>query len=353
MNNMQEANHSQVEQGPFGAVQHNVLNITPTSSEIGYLWSSYSVESMSVCFLKNFVAKSKDPDLHSVLQLALDVSSQRIKDMEAIFNSINIPIPIAFSDKDVDIKTKNLFADSFKLMYTRLMHKFVLIYYSNALTECYRSDFNKFFSNCISTSQEIYQKSTEVLLAKGLIQKKPPIMIPERVEYIHDKSYLGITLGKERPLNALEVTSIYSLMETKQLIRTLNTGYAQITTSEKIREFLNKSIQLADRHLKILASLLSKENLPSPSITEALVTNSKELEISDKLILTHSSAVIAYIITAYGLSETASHRADLIIIFRKLGGDLLGLAKEGAELIIGAGWLEKPPATVDRQKLVH
>ena len=40
MNNMQEVNQGQVEQVHIGAVQHNLLNIMPTSSEISHLWSS-------------------------------------------------------------------------------------------------------------------------------------------------------------------------------------------------------------------------------------------------------------------------------------------------------------------------
>jgi len=55
MNNLQEANQGQVEQVPFGAVQHNLADIIPTSAEIGHIWSSYMAESMSVCFLKSYV----------------------------------------------------------------------------------------------------------------------------------------------------------------------------------------------------------------------------------------------------------------------------------------------------------
>jgi len=86
LNNAQQANQSQAEQVPMGTVQHNLADIPPLSSEVGNLWSSYYAESMSVCFLKSYVAKSKDPDIHAVLQRALDVSTQRIKSMENIYN---------------------------------------------------------------------------------------------------------------------------------------------------------------------------------------------------------------------------------------------------------------------------
>ena len=98
MNNLQEANQGQVEQVPFGAVQHNLSGILLTSSEIGHIWSSYLAECMSVCFLKYYVAKSKDPDIHAVLQRALDVSSQRVKTMQDIYHSIHHPIPEAYGE---------------------------------------------------------------------------------------------------------------------------------------------------------------------------------------------------------------------------------------------------------------
>ena len=81
------------EQVPLGAVQHNLSDILPSASEVGNLWTSYLAECMSVCFLKYYVAKSKDPDIHAVLQRALDVSSQRVNTMKDIFNSIHHPIP--------------------------------------------------------------------------------------------------------------------------------------------------------------------------------------------------------------------------------------------------------------------
>jgi hypothetical protein len=130
----QENNQGIAEQVPFGVVQHNLSDILPSASEVGNIWTSYMAESMSVCFLKYYVAKSKDPDIHAVLKRALDVSSQRINIMEEIFNSIRYPIPEAYGEKDVDINAKQLFSESFTIKYARLMHKFILINYSKSLT---------------------------------------------------------------------------------------------------------------------------------------------------------------------------------------------------------------------------
>ncbi|EGW38959.1 DUF3231 family protein [Desulfosporosinus sp. OT] len=353
MNNLQGANQGQVEQVPLGTVQHNLSDISPTSSEIGHLWASYMAESMSICFLKGYVHQSKDPDIQSVLQRALDVSSQRVQTMEDIFMAIHHPIPEAYGDKDIDVNAKQLFSESFTLLYTRLMHKFVLLYYSNALSVSSRSDFRSFFSECISTSHEIHQKATELLLAKGLLLKCPSIVIPDRVDHVHDKSYFGSFFGRKRPLNALEISHIFSLMETKMLLRTLKLGYSQVVKSEKIRNYLSKAKQISDKQLKVLGAFLTDEDLPTPALLDILVTDSRESPLSDKLIMSHITSVTTFIIAGYGFAMINTARIDLIATFRDFITELLGLAKDGGELMIDGGWLERIPQTADRRDLVH
>ncbi|KUO76781.1 MAG: hypothetical protein APF81_11470 [Desulfosporosinus sp. BRH_c37] len=353
MNNVQEANQGQVEQVPFGAIRHNLSDILPTSSEVGQLWSSYLAECMAVCFLKYYVAKSKDPDIHTVLQRALDVSSQRVNTMEDIFNSIRHPIPEAYGEKDVDVNSKQLFSESFTIKYTRMMLKFTLINYSNSLSLCSRSDFRSYFSECINTSHEIHQKATEILLAKGLLLKAPSIVIPDRVDFVHDKSYFGSILGNKRPLNALEISHIVSLMEIKQLLKTLNLGYAQVVKSEKVKYFISQAKQIADKQLKKLGSFLDDEDLPQPIITSNLVTDATESPYSDKLILCHVTIVIATIIAEYGLSLSYTARRDLASTFGNFVIEVLALAKDGGELMIESGWLERVPGTADRKELIQ
>lgn len=351
----QQPNQGNTEQVPFGVVQHNLSDILPSASEVGNLWTSYMAESMSICFLKYYVAKSKDPEIHGVLQRALVVSSQRVNTMEAIFNSIQHPIPEAYGERDVDINAKQLFSESFTLKYTRLMHKFILIDYSKFLAASSRSDFRSYFSESIITSLEIHQRATELLLAKGLLLKAPSIVRPDRVDFVHTKDYLGKVWGLriQRPLNAMEIGNLTTVMETKELLKTLNMGYAQVVKSEKVKRYISQAKQTADQQLKKLGSYLEDEDLPSPVISTNLVTQSTESPHSDKLIMCHVTVVIATIIAEYGLSVPYTARADLAATFAKLTAEVLALAKNGAELMIESGWLEKIPETANRKKLIN
>ncbi len=355
MDLQQNNNQGNTEQVPLGAVQHNLSNILPSASEVGHLYISYLAESMAVCFLKHYVAKSKDPDIHAVLQRALDVSSQRVKTMDDIFNSIRHPIPEAYGENDVDSNAKQLFSESFTIQYTRLMHKFTMIDYSKALSASSRSDFRSYFFESIDTSQEVHQKATEVLLAKGLLEKCPSIVTPDRVDFVHNKDYLGsiLGIGNQRPLNAMEISHLVTLLETKQLLKTLNLGYSQVVKSEKVKRFISQAKQVADKQLKKLSSYLEDEDLPQPIITSNLVTDSTESSHSDKLIMCHVTAVIATIITEYGLSLAYTFRKDLAATFSSLTIELATLAKDGAELMIESRWLEKMPQTADRKELIN
>ena len=356
MDNLQQPDiQGTTEQVPFVTVQHNLSDILPTASELGYLWTSYLAESMGVCFLKYYVTKSKDPDIHAVLQRALDVSSQRISTLETIYNSIQHPIPEAYGERDVDVNAKQLFSESFTLQYTRLMHKFILINYAKSLSASSRSDVRSYFSEALNTSQEVHQKATELLLAKGLLEKCPSIKTPDRVDFVHNTDYQGniLRIGDQRPLNAMEISHLITIMETKQLLKTLNLGYGQVVKSEKVKHFISQAKQIADKQLKKLGSYLQDEDLPQPTMSSNLVTDSTESPHSDKLILAHVTVAIGTINIEYGISLPYTARKDLAISFATLSNEVLALAKDGAELMIESGWLEKIPQTANRKELMN
>ena len=183
--------------------------------------------------------------------------------------------------------------------------------------------------------------------------KAPIIQIPDRVDFVHNKEYFGALLfGENRPLNAIEISHIFSLMETKQLLMVLNLGYGQIVKSNKIKDFISQAIQLSDKQLSKLGSLLTNENLPVPTSIGDFVANSTESSHSDKLILSHVTVVIGYIVAEYGMALTNSARKDLAITYSKFLVEVVSMAKDGAELMIESGWLEKVPETTDRKKLI-
>lgn len=357
MANVTEQSQSMAEQTPLGQMHHNLSDIIPAASELGCLWECYFAESMAVAFLKVHTSHTDEPEIKPLLQRALDVSTQRVQTLENLFNSINHPIPQGFGEDDVDVNTQPLFSDSYRALYTRLMHRYDLINYTKALTTAYRTDLRNFFSQCLKDSEQIFQQGTDILLGKGILPKAPSIVIPDRLDFVHSKSYFGnffgSLFGEQRPLNALEIGQIYSLIETDHLIRILKTGYSQVVKSNKVLTFLLKCKAQVEEHINKLSALLEAEDIPVPVISELLVTDSRQSPFSDKLILSHFTATTAFTITAVGLAMPDLTRKDLVLIMGNIVKDLMQIAKEGAELMIEAGWLERIPETADRGKLFH
>ena len=353
MTNIEQLNLNVPEQVPFGIIQHNLVNIPPTVAEINHLWSTYMAESMACCFQKHIIAKTKDPDYYNVMQSALELSSKNITLIENMFNSIQHPIPEAFGEKDVDSTAPRLFDETYSVMYTRIMTKYILQNHALAFSECTRSDIRQLFYEFIDGSRDIIRRADDVLLAKGSFPKTPYIVIPDRVEFVHDKDYYGSFLGNGRSLNALEISSILAVMDFKVVIRALKLGFAQVVKSDEIRKYFNHGAKLAEKHFNILSSFLEKEGLPSPEIVDYRITDSKASPFSDRLMLFHTTTVIAYILTAYGTGLSRILRKDIVTTYTRLIADILTIAKDGADLLIENGWLEKIPETVNRKTLTH
>jgi len=137
------------------------------------------------------------------------------------------------------------------------------------------------------------------------------------------------------------------------VIRALKLGFAQVVKSDEIRKYFNRGAKLSEKHINVLRSILEKDGLPGPKIIDYRVTDSKESPFSDQLMLFHTTTVITYILTAYGTGLSRMMRKDVVATYTKLMAEILVIAKDGADLLIKNGWLEKIPETADRHKLTH
>jgi hypothetical protein len=118
---------------PLDNIQHSIDNMRLTSPEIGFLWSSYQVNTLSKCMYSYFVQKAKDPAVRSLMQNAIDIYSARIQTMLNIYNSVNEAVPIGFSQSDVDVNVKELFSDNFMLLYLKYQTKMFASNFASAL----------------------------------------------------------------------------------------------------------------------------------------------------------------------------------------------------------------------------
>jgi hypothetical protein len=169
----------------------NQPKVQLTATEITSLWQQFILESLDICLKKYVLVHMEDDDIRSVFKYAISLSENHIEKVKYFFNQEKYPLPIGFTDKDVNLDAPRLFSDVFWLMYIHIMTANGLPNYSLAITTAVRSDIRDYFSQCNTEATELYNKSIDVLLSKGLFIRPPHIHAP-----YHCSQNLGVRSHK-------------------------------------------------------------------------------------------------------------------------------------------------------------
>lgn len=322
------------------------------ASEIATIWGSYMNNTLSICVLKYFIANVEDKKIKSILNFALAISEKSVQTTKKILEKNNQPIPVGFTDIDVSPTAPRLYSDAFYLYFLKNMSKVGVSVYGVALATAAQSDVRDFLSKAISLSTELYNKTAEILLEKGLFVRTPYVSTPDVVDFVNKKSYLGGFLNlNNRPLNVIEITHIKANVETNVVGQTLLTGLAQVAKSQKVREYCYRSKEIAKKHVQLFSSMLTNEDVPASTEWDLEVSNSTIAPFSDKLIMFQTSLLIASGISNYATASAASLRVDIATTYVRLSVEIAQLSKDGANLLIENGWMEQPPQIADRKEL--
>jgi hypothetical protein len=224
--------------------------------------------------------------------------------------------------------------------------------YSSALSNSARLDICEYFTECLNESTRLFNKATEIMLSKGTFIRAPYIPAATKVEYIQHQSYLEGWFGDRRPLNVVEISNIYINFIQNQLGRTLLMGFSQVAQSQQVREYMVRGRDISKKHVEIFHALLTDEYLPSASAWSTMPTDSTIAPLSDKLMMYHTISLNGAGIVYYGKSLATSPRRDLSATYVRLMTEIGRYLEDGANIMINNGWMEQPPQTVDRDKLV-
>ncbi|MEN2768319.1 DUF3231 family protein [Ornithinibacillus xuwenensis] len=329
-------------------------NTRLTSSELSVVWSSYQNNSMAVCVLKYFAANVNNADIKSVVDYALASSEKNLQWSKDILKKDNQPIPIGLTDEDVSPTAPRLFSDEFYLYYLKNMAKIGLSIYGVALSTAANSEVRNFLSQAIQGSTDLYNKSANLLLSLGIFVRPPYVSPVKSVDVIDEKKYLkGIMKlnNNKRPLNVIEITHVEANIETNALGNALLAGFAQVAKSKKVRNYCTTGKDIAKKHIKLFATLLTDDDLPSPMPWALDITDSTIAPFSDKLIMFHSSLLIASSISNYATGSAASLRTDIQTDYVRLAAEVAQYSSDGVNIMIKNRWLEQPPQIPNHKKL--
>jgi hypothetical protein len=322
-----------------------------TSSEITSLWVQYIRETMAICISKYVLATVKDPEVHSLFGFCLELSQKHLKVLKKILNAENFPLPKGFTDKDVNLEAPPLFTDVLWLHYIHTMTIHGLSGHSMSFSSSIRKDIRDLYYQCNMDAMDVYNRSIDILLSKGLYERDPYFSMPQGVEYITELGYAMDILRKKRSLNSMEAGNIYTDLKKSISAKSIILGFQQVAQDKKIRKFMDDGLNLVNKHIGLFSSLLHEGGLHTPPLLDREVTNSKIAPFSDKLMLFHAGFMFNLAMIYYSVTMSVSMRIDVVghceaSILRDLK-----LTTSWGNIMIERGWIEKPPEASDRKEL--
>ncbi|QVY63662.1 DUF3231 family protein [Cytobacillus gottheilii] len=323
-----------------------------TSTELGGLWANYIADSMFICVYKYYLAKVEDDEIKQIIEHALDLAQQHVQVVTKIFKEEGHAIPLGFTENDVHVDAARLFSDEFFLIFTKQMTKGALVTYGAALPHVFRNDIREHFMSCISSTMELFNETTDLLLSKGLEVRSPYIPYLQEVDMVEKQHFLAGWWGKQRPLTALEITHLYSNIQTNHMGTATITAFGQVAKNSDVRNYFKRGKEISKSQIQVIINYLHENDLPAPVTWDAEVYDSTESPFSDKLMLFMISMMTAAGMGNYGTALSASPRRDIAADYVRFQGEIGLYAEDGLNLQIKHAWLERPPHAADRDQLM-
>jgi len=329
----------------------NISNAKLTSAEIAVLWTQYMNDTASICIHKHMMEHIEDSDIVDVFKYAISLSTKHLERIKELLKSEGFPIPIGFTDKDYMPNVPRLFSDVFCLNYLNIMSLHGCHGYSGAITTSSRLDVRNYITECLASATELCNRTKTVLQEKGLYYRPPVVNPPNRADYIDDKSFLTGWFGEVRPLSCIEITDIYFNLKKSIFAKAFVISAHQVAKSDKVKSFLWKAVKMKKKHVKTFFEILLAENLPSPPIFDAEITDSTISPFSDKLLMFQVGFLFSTAMVYYGTGWATSPRRDLSPKYMMAIMEDIKIGNDWIEIMIKNGWLEQPPLAEDRKEL--
>jgi hypothetical protein len=322
-----------------------------TSSEVAALWGAYMQNSMAQCIVQHFAKVNEDPEITGVINTALANCKFVMDEVKPMFVNENHALPIGFTQDDVNLEAGRLYSDLFTLRYLKYMAAAGTVASSAFLEVMARKDVRDIFAKTSEMFMKLHNEACDLLLEKGAFVRSPTIPPMEKAEYLQSESFLSGLLGKHRPLTAIELAHISKNTETNSIGRTFLSGFSQSAKSSEVRKYMERGAEIAAKHETIFREILIEDGVPLPSTWDSAITQSIVAPFSDKLMMFHTTSLVAISVTGYGTGIGASLRKDLGGHYTRLVTEILHYANDGVKLMIENKWLEQPPQNVDRDAL--
>jgi hypothetical protein len=326
-------------------------HIKLTAPEISSLWTQYMFETMSICFLKYALEHLEDQKIITIYKKSLELSERHVLKIKEFLDGEGFPIPQGFTEKDVNMNAPRLFLDPFYLYYIYIMTLQGLTGYALSVGTSIRSDLRKYFITCNTETMVLFEETIDRMLTKGLFTRPPVITPAEGADFVKHQSFLTGWFGERRPLTGMEIGDITFNMNKMHLHVALKVGFSQVASSKKVRQYINRGMEISQKHIAAFEKIFREEMLNSPISWQSHVTNSTAATFSDKWMMYQVQLSTQIAIAFYGTALSVTSRADIAEKYIVMVSELVRFAEDGANLMIENGWFEEPPKASDRRAL--
>ncbi|SDI43479.1 Protein of unknown function [Alteribacillus persepolensis] len=322
-----------------------------TSVEIGTLWSQYVNGTATDIVNKYMVSIIEDEKIRALFEHALQIFEKQKNQIATFIENEGFPVPIGFTEQDLNKGTKRLFSDIFCLHYLHVMTLHGLLGHTTSLSSSVRKDLRDFYDSCDNDGKWMYHQTIELLLEKGHFQRDPYFYPEATPEFVSGQQFLDGFFGDQRPLAATEIAALSFNIKKKILEKTLSISFSQVTQSKEVRKFLKASQKASDEQIQSLGKILHQDNLPVPTSWETEVTTSQDAPFSDKLMLYHIGFLLQTAQAYHGTGLAVAMRTDLVMNYEKIILKNLMVTKDWFDLMTKYKWLEQPPLAPNRKKM--
>lgn len=330
------------------AVNHNARM---TAAEIAELWMTFEQYTMLNGFFRYFVKTCEDGAIKTLLSDTMSRFQARTTFVAEAFNKENIPIPMGFTDDDVDLSAPKLFSDVFMLHYLKNMIRIALMLNSQNLNMSSRPDIRDFYNDTLQSVIRLNIQTHDLMLAKGVLPRPPFVTVAPKVDHVHQPDFLAGILVKPRPLLTAEIAHLYFTTLTNTVGRTFLAGLRQVITDQDIKAHFSQGIDLADSIIAALSNVAQAEGVRFSLLRDDDISDSTQSPFSEKIMMYHINLINTIGVGMLGLSAAGSPRHDLVKIYGQFILQAGAYSEKGVKIMMANDWLEEPPQILNREEL--
>lgn len=322
-----------------------------TSSEIGTLWGQYINGTMTDVVNRYMHSIIDDESIKTIFNDAIKTFEKQKQQLVTFIENEGFPVPIGFTESDLNKGAERLFTDIFCLNYLHIMTLHGLLGHTTSLGVSVREDLRLFYDSCDNDGKKMYHQTIELLLEKGHFQRDPLFYPTKNPEFISSKDFTDGFFGKGRRLSATEIISISLNLKKSIMAKTLSIGFSQVTQSKEARKFLEDSEKSADEQIQAFSKIMHTDNLPVPRSWETEVTTSTDSPFSDKLMMYHVGFLFQAAQFYHGAGLASAMRTDLVASYENIILKNIMLTKKWFNIMVQNKWLEQPPLAPNRKEI--